>query len=74
MEKCSETKRTLRVVRRACVDHQPRVDAALLGQRLLERAPGIVVADHADEDAARAERDQIARDIAGAADHLLRCA
>ncbi len=30
---------------------------------------GVVVADHADEDAAGAERDQVARHIAGAADH-----
>ena len=30
--------------------------------------PGIVVADHADEDAARAEARDVARHIAGAAD------
>ena len=40
-------------------------------QRGGERAAGLVVADHADEDAARAERHQIARDVAGAADHQL---
>ena len=40
-----------------------------VAERLAQRAAGIVVADHADEDAARAERDQVARHIAGAADH-----
>ena len=34
----------------------------------MQHATGIVVADQADENAARAERRDIARDIAGAAD------
>ncbi len=53
------------------IDHQMEFDQRMGGQRLAQRAAGIVVADHADENAARAERDQIARHIAGAADHHL---
>src|ERR1043165_2413187 len=42
------------------------------GERLGERTSGLVIAHHADENAARTERNQVARDIAGAADHRLR--
>jgi hypothetical protein len=51
------------------VDHQMEFDQRMGGQRLAQRAAGIVVADHADKNAARAERDQIARHVAGTADH-----
>ena len=50
------------------VDDQMRFDQRLGAQRGGERAAGVVVADHADEDAARAERGDVARHIAGAAD------
>ena len=56
------------------IDHQMEFDQRMGAERLGQRAAGIVVADDADENAARAERDEIARDIAGAADHQLRCA
>ena len=46
-------------------------DAGLGGERRLQRAAGIVLADQADKDAMRAEARDIARDIAGAADHHL---
>jgi hypothetical protein len=39
-----------------------------LGERLAEREPGFVIADQADKDAGRAQRRDIARHIAGAAD------
>ena len=51
------------------IDHQVEFDQRMGAERLAQRAAGLVVADHADENAARAERDQIARHIAGAADH-----
>ena len=39
-----------------------------LAKRIGQRQAGVVVADEADENAARAERGDIARDVAGAAD------
>ena len=51
------------------IDHQMEFDQRMGAERLGQCAAGIVVADDADEDAARAERNQVARDIAGAADH-----
>ena len=51
------------------VGHQMKFDPRLGGERLGQGNAGIVVADHADENTARAERDQIARHVAGAADH-----
>ena len=51
------------------IDHQFEFDQRIGGERLGQSRAGVVVADHADENAARAERHQIARDIAGAADH-----
>ncbi len=53
------------------IDDQFEFDVGMGLERGGERAAGLVVADHADEDAAGAERHQIARDIAGAADHQL---
>ena len=53
------------------VDHQMEFDQRMGGQCIAQRAAGLVVADHADENTARAEPDQIARHVAGAADHHL---
>ena len=51
------------------VDRQIGHDIAIeLGQRIGQRQAGIVVADQRDEDTARAERRDIARHVAGAAD------
>ena len=51
------------------VDHQIGHDrAAELAERIGQRQPGLVVADQADENAARPERRNVARDVAGAAD------
>ncbi len=67
VEKCSDTKRTLRVS--AATDRTPaRFRCRPAAQRVSELPAGIVLADEADEDAARAESGDIARDIAGAAD------
>ena len=55
--------------RARAVDDQNGLDRGIGRQRGVERAPRLVVADHADEDAARAERGDIARHVAGAADH-----
>ena len=68
MEKCSETKRTFRVVGRAGIANQHAFDQAFLRQRGLQLRARLVLADQADKDAARAERSDVARDIAGAAD------
>ncbi len=57
--------------RTRAVDHELRLDARLGRERRFQRAPGIVLADQTDEQAARAEARDIARDIAGAADHHL---
>ena len=68
VEKCSETKRTFRVVGRAGSHTSTlsiRLSCASSG---LQSCARIVVADQADKDAARAERSDVARDIAGAAD------
>src|SRR6185369_9403641 len=51
------------------VHHQMEFDERMRAERVGERAAGLVVAHDADEDAACAESDQIARDVAGAADH-----
>ena len=74
VEWCSETKRTLRVVCRAASTTRWNSISGWVASASVKRTAGIVVADHADENAARAERDQIARDVAGAADHQSRCA
>ena len=51
------------------IDHQIGNDQIVnLAERIGQRAAGFIVADQADENAARAERCDIARDIAGAAD------
>ena len=50
------------------IAHQHRGDARIGVERGIERAPGVVIADQADEDAARAQSCDVARDIAGAAD------
>ena len=50
------------------IDHQFGHDRAELGERLAQREPGLVVADEADKNAGRAERRDVARHIAGAAD------
>ena len=68
VEKCSETKRTFRVVGRGAVGHQHAFDPAFPRQRGFQRRAGVVLADQPDEDAARAERGDVARDVAGAAD------
>ena len=68
VEKCSETKRTLRVVGRRGIGNQHASMPAFPRQRGLQRSAGVVLADQPDEDAARAERGDIARDIAGATD------
>ena len=39
------------------------------GERLGQRNTGIIITNHADKDAARAKRYQIAGDVAGAANH-----
>ena len=51
------------------IEHQARIDQRIGGERLRERAARVVLADDPDENAVRPERGQIARDIAGAADH-----
>ena len=53
------------------VDHQIKFDQWMSAQRLGQGAACLIVADRSDEYAARAERHEIARDIAGAADHQL---
>src|SRR6516162_498510 len=53
------------------IDDQMRLDPALeSAERRPQRLAGCVVAAYTDEDAARAKTGGIARDIAGAADHL----
>src|SRR5258705_2119722 len=47
---------------------QQALDPAVLRKQSFELAAGVVLADQADEDAASAERGDVARDIAGAAD------
>ena len=68
VEKCSETKRTFRVVGRAGSETSTALDQAFPRQLGLQLRARLVLADQADEDAARAERGDVARDIAGAAD------
>ena len=53
------------------VGDEIRLDPAFGRERVHEPPPGLVLADDADEQACRAERRDIARDIAGAADHDL---
>ena len=53
------------------VDHQAGLDVGLGGERRAHGARAVVVADHADEQTTRAERGDVARDVAGAADHRL---
>ena len=50
------------------VANQHAFDPAFLRQRLLKLRAGLVLADQPDKDAASAERGDIARDVAGAAD------
>ena len=51
------------------LDHEMRNDRAFeLGERIGQRPRRVVLADEPDENALRAERRDIARDIAGAAD------
>ncbi len=68
-EWCSDTKRTLRVVCRAGIDHQIGHDQTVkFAERVGQRQAGLIVADQSDEYAARSERRDVARDVAGAAD------
>jgi len=54
------------------VDHEMRFDRlAERTERGLDRIAGVVGADHADEQAARAEARDVARHVARPADHLL---
>ena len=54
------------------IDHEMRLDRpAEAGDRFCDQFRRFVRPDHADEQAARAEAGEIARDVAGAADHLL---
>src|SRR5258705_13427748 len=50
------------------IAHQHAFDQALLRQRGLKFRTRLVLPDQSDEDAARAERGDVARDVAGAAD------
>ena len=56
------------------IDHQRGLDQRIGLQPRDHVARRFVVADDADEDAARAERGDVARDVAGAADRDARCA
>src|SRR6185503_2458675 len=53
------------------VDHQMKFDQWMVAQSLGQSAAGLIVAYRSDEYAARAKSHEIARDIAGAADHQL---
>ena len=68
VEKCSETKRTLRVVGRAgsCTSTLSMPGSCCSVTASLHA--DLVLADQAGEDALPAERSDVARDIAGAAD------
>ena len=68
VEKCSETKRTFRVVGREGSQTSTLSIPLSCASCGLQLRAGVVLADQADEDAARAERGDVARDIAGAAD------
>ncbi len=57
--------------RAARVDHQMRLDLPLDSQRPHQAGARFILADHADEDAARPERGQVARHIAATADDKL---
>ena len=54
------------------IDDQMEFDQRMGAQRLGQGAACLIIADRSDKDAARAERHQIARDVARAADHQLR--
>ena len=68
VEKCSETKRTFRVVGRSGSQTSTLSIRLSCESCSLQFCARLVLADQADEDAARAERGDVARDIAGAAD------
>jgi len=53
------------------IDHQMKFDQWMSAKRLGQGAACLIVADRPDEYAACAERHEIARDVAGAADHQL---
>ena len=53
------------------VDHQVKFDQWMSAQRLGQGTACLIVADRPDEYAARAKRHEVARDVAGAADHQL---
>ena len=50
------------------VDHKFGNDGAELGERVAQDETGLVIADEADKDARRAQRGDVARHVAGAAD------
>ena len=68
VEKCSETKRTFRVVGRAGSQTSTLSIQAFLRKLGFQFRARLVLADQSCEDAARAERGDVARDVAGAAD------
>ncbi len=68
VEKCSETKRTFRVVGPPGIADQDAFDAPFACEQRLQLRAGGIFADQSDKDAARPERSDVARDIAGAAD------
>ena len=51
------------------VDHQMEFDQRVIAERLGQGTPGIIITDGTDEYATRAERHQIAGNVACAADH-----
>ena len=53
------------------IDDEIRLDQVETGERIDQKVRRLVGPDHADEQAAGAEAGEIARHVAGAADHLL---
>ncbi len=53
------------------VEHDLAFNARLLGEFTHQHTPGLILADHADEHAASPERNDVARNVAGATDHGL---
>ena len=51
------------------VEHDLAFDARLLGEFPHQDPPGLILAEHADQHAAGSERNDVARNVAGAADH-----
>jgi hypothetical protein len=57
--------------RTPCIDDKMGLDQGLGGQRPHERAAGFILSHDPEENAARAERRNIARNVAGPADREL---